>query len=119
MSRPKKGEPGYAEYRERENARQREGRSLWPSRGFMRRREWRDRHREENAAYQRAWQAAHPGYSAAAQKRWRERNPERAKELQREYRACRKVARVNGWLCDIAQMLADYRRRAAAKEATA
>ena len=119
MSRPKKGEPGYAEYRERENARQREGRSLWPSRGFMRRREWREAHREEANAYQRAWQAAHPGYSASAQRRWREANPERARELQREFRARRKVARVNEWVCGLAEALSDYQRSSAAKEATA
>lgn len=119
MSRPKKGEPGYAAYRERENARQREGRSGWASRGSGVLRAWREEHREEVNAYQRAWQTAHPGYGAAAQRRWREANPERAKELCREYRRRRRIARVNGWLCDIAQMLADYRRRAAAKEATA
>lgn len=116
--RPKRGEPGYAAYRERENARQREQRRGWASRGFGVRREWREAHREEANAYQRAWQAAHPGYSAAAQRRWREANPERAKELQREYRARRKVARVNEWVCGLAEALADYQRRSA-KEATA
>ena len=110
MSRPKKGEPGYAEYRERENRRQREGRALWASRGFGRRREWREAHREELNAYQRAGQSAHPGYSAAAQKRWREANPERAKELQREYRARVRIAAANEYVADIL---------AAVKEATA
>jgi len=118
MSRPKKGEPGYAEYRARENARQREQRRGWASRGFVVRREWREAHREEVNAYQRAWQSEHPGYAAAAQKRWREANPERARELQREYRARRKVSRVNEWVCGLAEALSDYQRRSA-KEATA
>lgn len=119
MSRPKKGEPGYAEFRERENARQREHRRGWASCGFGVRRAWREAHREEVNAYQRAWHAAHPGYSAAAQRRWREANPERARELQREFRARRKVARVNEWVCGLAEALADYQRRSSAKEATA
>lgn len=118
MSKPKKGEPGYAAYRERENARQREQRRGLASRGFGVRREWREAHREEANAYQRAWHAAHPGYSAAAQRRWRDANPERAKELQREFRARRKVARVNEWVCGLAEALADYQRRSE-KEATA
>lgn len=54
MSRPKKGEPGYAEFRERENARQREHRATWASRGRGRTIAWRESHREEMNAYQRA-----------------------------------------------------------------
>lgn len=119
MSRPKKGEPGYAEFRERENRRQREKRSGWASRGFGQRREWREARRDEVNAYHRAWMAAHPGYSAAAQRRWREANPERARELQREFRARRKVARVNEWVCGLAEALSDCQRRSSAKEATA
>ena len=119
MSRPKKGEPGYAEFRERENRRQREHRLGWSSRGFGRRREWREAHREEVNAYHRAWMAAHPGYRAAAQRRWREANPDRAKELQREFRARRKVSRVNEWVCGLAEALADCQRRSSANEATA
>jgi len=118
MSNPKKGEPGYAAYRERENARQRRERSGWASRGSGVLRAWREAHREEIRAYAAKWNAAHPGYYRERGRAWRRANPERARELQREFRARRKVARVNEWVCGLADALADYQRRSA-KEATA
>jgi len=118
MSKPKKCEPGYAAYRERENARQREQRRGWASRGSGVLREWREAHREEIRAYAAKWNASHPGYYRERGRAWRRANPERARELQREFRARRKVARVNEWVCGLADALADYQRRSA-KEATA
>lgn len=118
MSRPKKGEPGYAAYRERENARQREQWRGCASRGFGQSREWRDAHREEIRAYNRAWQAAHPGYSREKFREWRRANRDHYNEIQRECRRRKKVARVNEWVCGLAEALADYQRRSA-KEATA
>ena len=119
MSKPKKGEPGYAAYRERENARQRENRSGWASRGSGVLRAWREAHREEIRAYAAKWNAEHPGYYRERFREWRRANRDRYNEIQRECRRRKKVARVNEWVCGLAEALSDYQRRSSAKEATA
>ena len=92
--RPKKGEPGYAEFRERENARQREISWRWKSR--------QGADREARNEYCRMWREAHPGYHREKYREWRRANPERIREIRRAYRARKRLAAVNGWICDLA-----------------
>ena len=110
-TRPKKGEPGYAEYRAHENARQAKRRASWASHGKRYRALWRAEHRDAVRASQKRWRALHPDANAACAARFKERHPHYWRE---HYRRIRKPS---AWLRDFAALYLDYRARCAAAEA--
>ena len=110
-TRPKKGEPGYAEYRARENARQARARASWASHGSRYRAIWLEENRERCRETNRRWRENHPDAHAASVARFKERHPHYWRE---HYRRIRKPS---AWLRDFAALYLDYRARCSAAEA--
>lgn len=104
-TRPKKGEPGYAEYRARENERQAKRRASWASHGKRYRALWRAEHRDAVRASQKRWRALHPDANAACAARFKERHPNYWRE---HYRTRRKPMK---YLRDLGEMIREYRER--------
>jgi hypothetical protein len=72
-----------------------------------RKRRWAQAHPEYRRAYMAKWSAEHPGYFREKIKAWQAANRDRMREYRRAFRERKRVAAVNGWICDLAAAVAE------------